>query len=75
MRKARMVLSISVLVLALLACQAVAGLRTAQTEIPVMLSAAPTVLGVLGTAAAEFTPPVLTTKQPGREQIQVLVWE
>ena len=65
MRQARIVLSISVLVLALLACQIVSGIRTAQTDIPAMLTAAPTLLGPLGTAAAEFTPPVSSTFTPG----------
>ena len=66
MRQTRIVLSISVLVMALLACQAVTRLRTAQSEIPAMLTAAPTMLGALGTAAAEFTPPApgTGTEQP-----------
>jgi hypothetical protein len=61
MRRVRIAFSLSILVLAMLACNAATGLRTAQTEIPAMLTAAPTMLGPLGTAAAEFTPPVMPT--------------
>jgi hypothetical protein len=65
MRRVRIAFSLSVLVLAMLACNAATGLRTAQTEIPSMLTAAPTLLGPLGTAAAEFTPPVMPTDASG----------
>jgi hypothetical protein len=61
MRTIRIFSSISLLVLAMLACNAASGIRAAQTEIPAMETAAPTVLGPMGTAAAEFTPPAAGT--------------
>lgn len=64
MRQVRIAFGLSILVLAMLACNAVTGLQAAQTEIPAMLTAAPTVLGPIGTAAAEFTPPVIATAAP-----------
>jgi len=65
MRQTRIVFVVSTLLLVSLACNAVNGLRMAQTEIPAMITAAPTVLGPLGTAAAEFTPPANVTDMPG----------
>ncbi|MCX6079490.1 MAG: hypothetical protein NTW32_08160 [Chloroflexi bacterium] len=65
MRQGRIVSTLSILVLAMLACNAVSGIRVAQTEFPAMLTAAPTVLGPLGTAAAEFTPPAISTQASG----------
>lgn len=71
MRKVRIVLSLSVLLLAALACNAATGIRTAQTEIPAMmteapavLTEAPTALGSLATTVAEFTPPAESTSAP-----------
>jgi len=64
MRKVRIVLSLSVLLLTALACNAATGVRTAQTEIPAMLTEAPTALGPIETAAAEFTPPAVSTSAP-----------
>ena len=53
--------SISILVIAMLSCNAVTGIQAAMTEVPAMETAAPTVLGPIGTAAAEFTPPAVST--------------
>jgi len=64
MRKVQIVLSLSVLLLAALACNAATGIRAAQTDIPAMLTEAPTALGPLETAAAEFTPPAVSTSAP-----------
>jgi len=64
MNQVRIVLSLSVLLLAALACNAATGIRTAQTEIPAMLTEAPTALGPIETAAAEFTPPAESTSAP-----------
>jgi len=63
MRKARFVLSLSVLLLAALACNAATGIRTAQTDIPAMLTEAPTALSPIETSVAEFTPPVMPTSE------------
>ena len=64
MRHFRIVLSLSVLLLAALACNAASGVRTAQTDIPAMLTEAPTALGPIETAAAGFTPPANATSAP-----------
>ena len=64
MRKARIALSVSILMLSTLACNAVTRLRDAQTEIPAMMTAAPTMMSPLETAAAEITPPALSTSAP-----------
>lgn len=71
MRQVRIVLCLSVLLLAALACNAATGIRAAQTEIPAalteapaMLTEAPTALGPIETAAAEFTPPAEATSAP-----------
>jgi hypothetical protein len=64
MRQVRIVLSLSVLLLAALACNAASGIRAAQTDIPAALTEAPTALGPIETAAAEFTPPADATSVP-----------
>jgi hypothetical protein len=64
MRKVQIVLSLSVLLLAALACNAASGIRTAQTDVPAMLTAAPTALGPIETSVAEFTPPADATSAP-----------
>jgi hypothetical protein len=64
MRHFRIVLSLSVLLLATLACNAASGIRTVETDIPAMLTEAPTALGPIETAAAKFTPPVESTSVP-----------
>ena len=73
MRHYRIVLSVSILLLATLACNAATGIRTAQTDIPAalteapgMLTNAPTMLSPMETSVAEFTPPpALMTALPG----------
>ena len=65
MRQVKIALSISIMIFATLACNAATRLRTAQTEIPAMMTAMPTALSPLETAAAEITPPVLATDMPG----------
>jgi hypothetical protein len=64
MRKVQIALSTSILMLALLACNAVTRLTEAQTEIPAAMTAAPTMLAPLETAAAEITPPAMPTSAP-----------
>ena len=64
MRKVWIVLSLSVLLLAALACNAASGIRTAQTDVPAMLTEAPTALGPIETSVAEFTPPTDATSAP-----------
>jgi len=64
MRKVWIVLSLSVLLLAALACNAASGIRTAQTDVPAMLTEAPTALGPIETSVAEFTPPADATSAP-----------
>lgn len=61
MSKVRIVLSLSVLLMAALACNAATGIRTAQTDIPAMLTEAPTALSPIETSVAEFTPPAVPT--------------
>ena len=61
MHRFKILSSISILVIATLACNAVTGIQAAMTEVPAMETAAPTVLGPIGTAAAEFTPPAVST--------------
>ena len=58
MRLNRIVFSLSILVLASLACKTVTGLASPGNGIPAMLTEVPTALEALGTAAAEITPPV-----------------
>jgi hypothetical protein len=57
-------ISISILLLAMLACNAATGIQAAETEVPAMITAAPTVLGPMATAAAQFTPPAVGTSAP-----------
>jgi hypothetical protein len=59
MGRLKIITSISVLLLAMLACNAANGIQLAQTELPAMMTAVPTMLGPVGTAAAEFTPPAI----------------
>jgi hypothetical protein len=61
MRFVRIVLSLSVLMLASLACKTVTGLGAAQTEIPEMITAAPSELAPIETAAAESIPTAAPT--------------
>lgn len=74
MYKVRIVLCLSVLLLAALACNAASGIRTAQTEIPAaltqapaVLTEAPTALGSIETSVAEFTPSIELTSGPSDE--------
>jgi hypothetical protein len=67
MRQVRFVLSLTVLLLAMLACNAATGIRTAQTEVPALMTEAPTALGPIETAAAEFTPPAESTSTASSE--------
>ena len=64
MRKFKISVCITLLVFAMLACNAATGIRAAQTEIPALLTSAPTMLGPLGTAAAQMTPSDLLTALP-----------
>ncbi len=56
MRQAKIFICISALIAASLACNAVTGIRIAQTELPAMMTSAPTLMAPLETAAAELTP-------------------
>ena len=75
MKKTRITILLVTLLLTTLACNMATGIRAAQTEVPAMMTAAPTVLGPVGTAAAQFTPPAgLTdnsTSTPGHLGIKL----
>ncbi len=57
LRNTRITIVLSILLLATLACNLATGIQAAQTEVPAMMTSAPTVLGPVGTVAAQFTPP------------------
>ena len=69
-------ISLAILLLGMLACNLATGIQAAQTEFPAALTAAPTVLGPLGTAAAKYTPPAGLTDNstaiPGRLGIRLV---
>lgn len=57
MHQKKIFVCISLLLSASFACNAVTGIRIAQTELPAMMTAGPTLMAPLETAAAELTPP------------------
>ena len=61
MRNTRIAIPLFILMFTTLACDLATGIQAAQTEVPAMMTAAPTVLGPIGTAAAQFTPPARLT--------------
>ncbi len=72
MRKVRWMIVLPLLLLASLACGLVSGIQQIQqaaTELPGMLTSAPTLMGPLETAAAEFTPPADGT--PGAQNLSL----
>jgi hypothetical protein len=64
MKNIKITACLAMLLLASLACNAATGIRAAQTDIPAMMTSAPTVLGPLETAAAKVTPDSVLTAIP-----------
>lgn len=59
MRQFKLLITISVLLMAVLACSALPTLQQVQTEVPALITNVPTDIAPLNTAIADFTPPAL----------------
>jgi hypothetical protein len=74
MRKLRWMIILPILLLASLACGLTSGLKQIQqaaTQLPGMLTEAPTMLSPLETAAAEFTPESILTPSAGGQSLSL----